>query len=148
MWNFADLRACLLPLAEELLSDVNKIMFAREFDIKDWLVPAHVKLCQRAEPLTTDEATKLGLHSLLMISRMREQPRGTLALGSGYYCKSCSGGFISATNYGAPCKRCGSRSTSVYYEAPATIIGNSTPGSATIEDRVKKWVTDGCVLTE
>ncbi|KAG8723073.1 hypothetical protein FRC11_002565, partial [Ceratobasidium sp. 423] len=35
MWNFSDLRAFLLPLAEKHLSDIDKILFAREFNIKD-----------------------------------------------------------------------------------------------------------------
>ncbi|KAG9085624.1 hypothetical protein FRC06_003530 [Ceratobasidium sp. 370] len=72
-WNFKDLRSYLLPLAEKELNDVDKIVFAREFDIKAWLAPAHTKLCQRAEPITTDEAEKLGIHSLLLISRLREE---------------------------------------------------------------------------
>ncbi|KAF8598504.1 hypothetical protein BDV93DRAFT_416558, partial [Ceratobasidium sp. AG-I] len=72
-WNFADLRAYLIPLAEKVLSDVDKIIFAREFDVKDWLVPAHTKLCQRAEALTSEEALKLGVESLLLIFRIREE---------------------------------------------------------------------------
>ncbi|EUC54513.1 BTB/POZ domain protein, partial [Rhizoctonia solani AG-3 Rhs1AP] len=41
MFNFSQLRAFLLPFAEENLDDVDMIVFAREFDIKEWLVPAH-----------------------------------------------------------------------------------------------------------
>ncbi|CAE6432867.1 unnamed protein product [Rhizoctonia solani] len=57
--NFSELRDYLLPLAEKDLSDVEKIEFAREFDIKDWLAPAHMRLCLREKPLTTVEAKKL-----------------------------------------------------------------------------------------
>ncbi|KAJ1305368.1 hypothetical protein OPQ81_000383 [Rhizoctonia solani] len=60
MWNFFDLRSFLLPLAEKHLNDIDKILFAREFDIKDWLAPAHIRLCQRQEKLTTEDARKLG----------------------------------------------------------------------------------------
>ncbi|CAE6499018.1 unnamed protein product [Rhizoctonia solani] len=35
MFNFSDLRAFLLPLAEKNLNDVDKVIFAREFDIKE-----------------------------------------------------------------------------------------------------------------
>ncbi|CAE6424807.1 unnamed protein product [Rhizoctonia solani] len=35
MFDFSDLRAYLLPLAEKNLDDVDKIIFAREFDIKE-----------------------------------------------------------------------------------------------------------------
>ncbi|CAE6470353.1 unnamed protein product [Rhizoctonia solani] len=44
MFDFSELRAYLLPLAEEKLGDVDKIVFAREFDIKEWLAPAHIQV--------------------------------------------------------------------------------------------------------
>ncbi|CAE6515600.1 unnamed protein product [Rhizoctonia solani] len=80
MWNFSDLRAFLLPLAEKHLSDIDKILFAREFDIKDWLAPAHIRLCQRQEKITTEEAQKLGVNSLLLIARLGNQ--GTPMVGN------------------------------------------------------------------
>ncbi|CAE6424785.1 unnamed protein product [Rhizoctonia solani] len=42
MFDFSELREYLLPLAEKSLGDVDRIVFAREFDIKEWLVPAHL----------------------------------------------------------------------------------------------------------
>ncbi|CAE6524018.1 unnamed protein product [Rhizoctonia solani] len=60
--TFSELRTYLLPLAEKNLCDVDKIVFAREFGIKEWLAPAHVRLCQREKPLSTEEARKLGPH--------------------------------------------------------------------------------------
>ncbi|KAF8600049.1 hypothetical protein BDV93DRAFT_410939, partial [Ceratobasidium sp. AG-I] len=71
-WEFSELRAYLLPLAEKVLNDVDKIAFSREFDVKDWLSPALTKLCQRKEPLTSEEASKLGVENLLLVSRIRE----------------------------------------------------------------------------
>ncbi|QRV78383.1 The BTB (BR-C, ttk and bab)/POZ (Pox virus and Zinc finger) domain [Ceratobasidium sp. AG-Ba] len=73
MWNFAELCAFLMPLAEKELGDVDKIMFAREFNLNGWLLPAHVNLCLRQKNITTEEANKLGINSLLLISRVREQ---------------------------------------------------------------------------
>jgi hypothetical protein len=147
MWNFQDLRTYLLPLVENVLGDVEKIRSAREFGIQEWLVPAHVNLCQRPEPLTTKEATKLGVHSLLIISRIREQsqPRA-LALSAGHwYCDSCSGGFSSSGNaYG--CAMCGMYGARVYYGGPTQSQGGLT--STEIETQVKKWVDDGCILVE
>ncbi|KAH7338042.1 hypothetical protein B0J17DRAFT_557209, partial [Rhizoctonia solani] len=70
--DFSELRTYLLPLAEQNLGDVDKIVFAREFDITEWLAPAHVHLCQREEPLSTEEARKLGVDSVLILWRMRE----------------------------------------------------------------------------
>ncbi|KAG8722068.1 hypothetical protein FRC08_007489 [Ceratobasidium sp. 394] len=73
MWNFNELRALLVPLAEKTLDDVDKIVYAREFGAKEWLAPAHVQLCMRDAPLTKEEAAKVGLDSLLIISHLREK---------------------------------------------------------------------------
>ncbi|KAG9119743.1 hypothetical protein FRC07_005077 [Ceratobasidium sp. 392] len=72
-WRFKDLIAYLIPLAEKELNDVDKVAFAREFDIKESLVTAHTNLCLRTEPFTTDEAVKLGVHSLLLTYRLRDE---------------------------------------------------------------------------
>ncbi|KAF8600059.1 hypothetical protein BDV93DRAFT_398060, partial [Ceratobasidium sp. AG-I] len=72
-WNFSELRAYLIPLAEKVLNDVDKIAFAREIDVKDWLAPVLTRLCQRKEPLNSEEAFKLGVDSLLLVSRIREE---------------------------------------------------------------------------
>ncbi|KAG8744333.1 hypothetical protein FRC10_010313 [Ceratobasidium sp. 414] len=71
MWNFSELCAYLMPLAERVLSDVDKVAFAREFNFNDWLVPAHVRLCLRQGKITTEESGKLGLDSTLFICRFR-----------------------------------------------------------------------------
>ncbi|KAG8688895.1 hypothetical protein FRC11_004556 [Ceratobasidium sp. 423] len=76
MFDFSELHAYLLPLAEKSLGDVDKIVLAREFDIKEWLAPAHIRLCKRDERLSTEEARKLEVDSVLMISHMREQYQG------------------------------------------------------------------------
>ncbi|KAG9075093.1 hypothetical protein FRC06_010269, partial [Ceratobasidium sp. 370] len=73
MWNFMELCAYIKPLAEKALSDVDKIVFAREFKVAEWLAPAHARLCLREERITTQEAEKLGINSLLYISRFREE---------------------------------------------------------------------------
>ncbi|KAJ1305383.1 hypothetical protein OPQ81_000398 [Rhizoctonia solani] len=73
MWNFTDLCAHLAPLAERMFGEADKIVFAREFQFDQWIVPAHIKLCQRSDPLNSEEATKIGLSSLLFISRIREE---------------------------------------------------------------------------
>lgn len=134
MWNFADLRAYLLPLAENALGDVDKILFAREFNIPQWLAPAHTRLCQRREPLTTDEAIKLGIHSLLFISRVREEFRPAKAGVGELMCGSCLGYTIHGNEN---CDTCG------LYGKHMTV--KSIPANG-VEEKVKKWVEDGCVL--
>lgn len=146
MWNFSDLRTYLLPLAEKVLGDVDKIVFAREFDIKGWLAPAHLRLCQRSEVLTTEEATKLGVHSLLMISRMREQHRVIKTHSSGqiqhYYCNNCVVGYSGSGGVSARCTSCDTQTTSTYY------YNHPSRAKNTLETQVNQWVENGCVLTD
>ncbi|KAF8598505.1 hypothetical protein BDV93DRAFT_526688 [Ceratobasidium sp. AG-I] len=127
MWNFAELRAYLVPLAEKVLDDIDKIIFAREFEVRDWLAPAHIRLCQRQEPLTSDEASKLGVDSLLLIHRIKVGNLNALVTSvqcpshptseQQRYCTSCR------TNYGVP-------------------AWTTTNGA--VEQSVKAWVDNGC----
>ncbi|KAG8744329.1 hypothetical protein FRC10_010309 [Ceratobasidium sp. 414] len=61
MWNFAELCAYLGPLAERVLGDADRIVFAREFKVAEWLAPAHARLCLREEKIMAQEAEKIGL---------------------------------------------------------------------------------------
>ncbi|KAG8700090.1 hypothetical protein FRC08_004931 [Ceratobasidium sp. 394] len=126
MWNFVDLCAYLKPLAERVLDDVDKIVFAREFKVTEWLAPAHAKLCLREERITTQEAEKLGLSSLLYISRFREEnPRKTNGTAR---CTGC--------NY-TTCRGCGYALTSQLAALPA---------EDTVKQNVQAWLDGGCVL--
>ncbi|KAH7338058.1 hypothetical protein B0J17DRAFT_572054 [Rhizoctonia solani] len=109
MFKFAELRAYLLPLAEKSLNDADKIVFAKEFSVKQWLAPAYTRLCQREERLSIEEARKLEVDSVLMISHMREQYRrhGSVAISGQYYCYGCLG---METGHGtARCSYCSSK---------------------------------------
>lgn len=141
MWRFSDLRAYLLPLAEKVLGDADKIAFSREFDLHDWLAPAHVRLCQRQEPLTLKEATKLGTRSLLMISSIREEfpPKQGSTQAT-----SCTG-YRYHNGYGyntGHCPTCALQLTSN--------ANRPTPESIAqiIEERVRKWIENGCEFPE
>ncbi|KAL5633918.1 hypothetical protein ACGC1H_005942 [Rhizoctonia solani] len=155
MFNFSELRTFLLPLAEQNLNDVDKIVFAREFDIKEWLAPAHVRLCQREEYLSGEEARKLGVESVLIISRMRELRRGSSAspfMVNYHYCCSCAGMEYSSHvpgNY--DCGRCGREGSSgMRYTGTDTRPSASAASinNTTIEARIKKWVEDGCTIKD
>ncbi|EUC54193.1 BTB/POZ domain protein [Rhizoctonia solani AG-3 Rhs1AP] len=154
MLNFSDLRAYLLPLAEERLGDVDKIIFAREFDIKEWLAPAHVRLCQREELLSSEEARNLGAESVLIISRMREQhrvpPSSSPMIVNQGYCFGCAG--LTFVSSGFTCDGCHGRPPDpgfLLYNGPGRMgqIVPSTDDNA-IEAGVKKWVGDGCTVKE
>ncbi|KAL5633924.1 hypothetical protein ACGC1H_005948 [Rhizoctonia solani] len=150
MFNFSRLRTFLLPLAEENLNDVDKIVFAREFDIKEWLVPAHVRLCQRETPLSAKEASKLGVESVLMLWHIREQHRGSsrnsLVVGS-YYCRMCLG-YV-GTSSSRACAGC-SRDTNLRYDGHDTMAqyNTVTVDNTTAEAEVKRWIENGPSVTD
>ncbi|KAH7338059.1 hypothetical protein B0J17DRAFT_660610 [Rhizoctonia solani] len=156
MLNFSELRTFLLPLAEKNMNDVDKIVFAREFDIKQWLIPAHVQLCQRENSLNTEEARKLGVDSVLIISRMREQHRSviqTSALIVGQcYCHICGGMSHKNGGYSQACSGCGGIDGTAYLRYNGSSLtaqsGTATINSTAIEAGVKKWVEDGCTVKD
>ncbi|KAG8738218.1 hypothetical protein FRC12_016834 [Ceratobasidium sp. 428] len=131
MWNFTELCGYLRPLAEKVLDDVDKIVFAREFKVDEWLAPAHVKLCLREGKITTQEAEKLGVGSLLVISRFREEnPRSVDGMTA-----RCS---ASHCNY----KNCGSCGNIF------TVTAKPTPGEDRIKIYIQKWLDGGCVFSD
>lgn len=126
MWNFADLRAYLMPLAEKVLGDVDKIVFAREFQVDKWITPAYINLCRRTEPINSEEAAKIGLDGVLLISRTREEWYTSF---QGARCRSCNSG---TSNRG--CNSCGK-----YWslgDMPDTHIG----------EKIDTWVKNGSVF--
>ncbi|KAL5633921.1 hypothetical protein ACGC1H_005945 [Rhizoctonia solani] len=150
MFNFSELRAFLLPLAEKSLGDVDKIVFAREFDIKEWLAPAFVRLCEREERLSVEEARKLEVDSVLMISHMREQHRDRdnirVTDTNNYFCYSCAGMMYHSN--AAICSHCGSRTTgNLRCTRPGAIATNANIGTSTtaIEAEVNKWVEESYI---
>ncbi|KAL5633910.1 hypothetical protein ACGC1H_005935 [Rhizoctonia solani] len=148
MFDFSELRAHLLPLAEEKLSDVDKIVFAREFDIKEWLAPAHIRLCQREDHLSAEEARKLEVDSVLMISRMREQHRNrsSAATSNSIYCHNCCG-WQYYGHSGYTCQHCHTNVVGYYlrYNGPGTMAARTTTNDSALETEVKKWVEDNYV---
>ncbi|KAG9085622.1 hypothetical protein FRC06_003528 [Ceratobasidium sp. 370] len=88
-WNFKDLKDYLLPLAEKELGAVDKIVFAHEFGISEWLAPAHAELCQRVGSITTDEAVKVGVHSLLAILLLQAESHNQYVIQESTRCYRC-----------------------------------------------------------
>ncbi|KAF8598506.1 hypothetical protein BDV93DRAFT_498621 [Ceratobasidium sp. AG-I] len=134
MWNFIELRSSLLPLAEKALGDIDKILFGRQFNVEQWLEPAHTNLCQRPEPLTTDEAMKLGIHSVLLISHMREEFHPAKVASGLTSCGSCLGYNLNSNRW---CSDCSCHSIQLI----AKPISHNK-----VQEKVKKWVKNGCVL--
>ncbi|CUA75514.1 hypothetical protein RSOLAG22IIIB_11796 [Rhizoctonia solani] len=143
MWNFSDLRGYLLLLAERVLGDVDKIVFSREFDIQEWFALAHSNLCERPEPITTEEARKLGIDSLLVISRIREQfrPPNPANEPAKYYCTSCTS--ISYYNATRLCNSCHQSTSPSYLHKTDQ---HSGPTKMAITKNINQWIADGYVF--
>ena len=92
-WEFSDIRALAIRTLQTLdISPVDRIVLSRDFDISGrWTLGAYTTLCERSEPLTFAEASKLGLEISVRIAQLREQLRGT----------SRSGGYRSLTRAAA-----------------------------------------------
>ncbi len=78
-WEFPDIRALAIRSLQSLdISPVDRIALSRDFDISGrWTLGAYTTLCERPEPLTFAEASKLGLESSIRIAQLREQLRGS-----------------------------------------------------------------------
>ncbi|CAE7101926.1 unnamed protein product [Rhizoctonia solani] len=138
VWQFSELREFLLSLADRTLGDVDRIAFAKEFRLKDWLLAPHVKLCQRDQQLTLDEAKKIGIDSLLAINNLREEfpPR---RLSSDRTRSNCSGVMqghrdpYRSYSYSSTYAHC----TSCYTKHPWPA---ADAVKSTIETRIKGWI--------
>lgn len=140
-WAFEDIRNYLIPLAEKEMSDVDKIVFGREFDIGSWLGPAHTNLCLRNEPITEAEAAKLGTNSLAFISRVREELHYRIIPPGTRTCCNCAGYSIIHGSLDVLCQTCG--------DSSYVLTGPSDqPKRNEITEKVKKWVENGCVPSE
>jgi len=54
---------------------VEKIILAVKHSVPAWLEPAYVELCQRGEPIRSEEAERLGLSIAMKLARAREYVR-------------------------------------------------------------------------
>ncbi|KAG8764180.1 hypothetical protein FRC12_008238 [Ceratobasidium sp. 428] len=134
-WNFEDLYNHLVVFAQDKIDNIDKIVLARECGIKQWLEPAHTGLCLRKEPFTTDEAAKIGIDSLLLIIRIRDESH-TSALGpeqQAPICCNCTGHLVHHCN-----TYCGMCNTYSHFITPP----RQFPGlsEAEIKSRVEEWI--------
>jgi hypothetical protein len=61
-----------------MASAVDKIALARAYGLDDWLLEAYISVCQRPEALSLEEARRLALEDVVLISQARQALRGGL----------------------------------------------------------------------
>jgi hypothetical protein len=71
-WHFASFRTLAFQTLDPIASPLQKLFLARELDIPDWLLPAHVALCLREEPLSLSEMRLLPLEDIHTIFTVHE----------------------------------------------------------------------------
>ncbi|KAH8103514.1 hypothetical protein BXZ70DRAFT_735785 [Cristinia sonorae] len=76
-WDFTDIRSLAIRSIQSLnITPVDRIVLSREYDISGrWTLAGYTALCDRHEPLSYAEATRLGLETSIRISQLREQLR-------------------------------------------------------------------------
>lgn len=70
------------------LPAVDRVLLAREFDLGGrWALAAYTALCERPQPLSLDEAARLGLATATRVAQVREelQARKHSSAGKGGY---------------------------------------------------------------
>ncbi|KAL4075294.1 hypothetical protein V8B97DRAFT_2022287 [Scleroderma yunnanense] len=73
-WDFKRLRqAAVDALLASQIGPVDRIVLARQYDIRHWLVPALNELAKRQQPLGLDEGARLGLETALKLASVRER---------------------------------------------------------------------------
>ncbi|KAL5532858.1 hypothetical protein ACEPAF_4632 [Sanghuangporus sanghuang] len=73
MWSCDRLFALAISKLSVLEVDpILKIMLAKTYNIEAWLPPAYFSLVTRAEPLTLEDAEKLGMETTIKLTEVRE----------------------------------------------------------------------------
>jgi hypothetical protein len=76
-WGFDSIRALAIRELLPLASPVDRVVLSRQYDIDDWLPDALTALCQRADPLSAEEAEHMSKEDILRIFQAREQARSS-----------------------------------------------------------------------
>ena len=73
-YDFGSVREYAIQTIEENggLDPIDKIYYANQFDIPQWLTPGYKELCQRHAALTISEAERIGLPTAIRVAKARE----------------------------------------------------------------------------
>ncbi|TDL18241.1 hypothetical protein BD410DRAFT_793562 [Rickenella mellea] len=73
MWEFASVRHTVIEALDHFkLTDVEKIIVDRDYDVPEWKMPAYTGLAMRKKALTADEMRALGLEFSERMNQVRE----------------------------------------------------------------------------
>ncbi|KAG8774817.1 hypothetical protein FRC12_001800 [Ceratobasidium sp. 428] len=131
-FRFKDISAYLLPFADKILNEVNKIVLGRECGIQEWVISGHTVLAQWFRPFTPEEEESLGKDSVKFILQLRRKFRSLRKRGGLVPCGWCTAvPHQTRTGRCFPCDRIAS------FDGPKAEI---------LRSDVKAWLANGCVL--
>ncbi|KAL4076913.1 hypothetical protein V8B97DRAFT_1938176 [Scleroderma yunnanense] len=74
MWEFDGLRkAAIDTLSVSKITAITKLVAAKQYNIDEWLLPALLALAQRPEPISVEEAHRIGLETTVKLASVREK---------------------------------------------------------------------------
>ncbi|KAI6004925.1 hypothetical protein EDD15DRAFT_2359836 [Pisolithus albus] len=78
-WNFGRLRqAAIDALIECGIGAVDRVILSQRYHIPNWLLPALNELAKRPEPITLEEAKRMGIDTALKLASVRERVTVTM----------------------------------------------------------------------
>lgn len=72
-WYFESIRQLAIENLSRLVTTVDKIVLAREFDVEPWLVEGYTALCCRDLPPNVEEGRILGVDDIIKIVHIRHR---------------------------------------------------------------------------
>ena len=73
MWGFMKIRqASIEQLQNDKTDLITRIELAHRYDIREWLFTSYVELGKRPEPISVDEAKRLGYEFAIKMAQVRE----------------------------------------------------------------------------
>ncbi|TFK62053.1 hypothetical protein BDN72DRAFT_777577, partial [Pluteus cervinus] len=76
-WEFESIFKLALENIEPVSSPVDKVVIGNAYKIPDWATEARILLCRREEPITLEEAVRMGIEEAMNISTTRHRIRSS-----------------------------------------------------------------------
>ncbi|TFK65796.1 hypothetical protein BDN72DRAFT_845102 [Pluteus cervinus] len=76
-WEFESIFKLALENIEPISSPVDKVVIGKTYNIPEWAAEARVLLCRRDEPITLEEASRMGMEEVVNISQTRHHIRSS-----------------------------------------------------------------------
>lgn len=79
------MRLAAIAALIDLVGPVDKIVLAMEYNIRDWLLPSLKELAVRPEPISPDEASRMGFETAWKLVSVRERVVSKSKQGHNHY---------------------------------------------------------------